>query len=179
MVTNLGGAIPVPNLPVGARYGLLDNLDLSGHLNILPLITGGFTALDASLTWGIIRHQGRRGFDLATGAGLVLMTDFDTAARISPLVDMALGYAVNRFHPFIGFEAVIDARASGVIVDPYVGLEVDIGSWSISGEVLWFHPAHNWYSSAIRYVSINDTQGAVGVILGLKRRFDLTGGLKR
>jgi hypothetical protein len=158
---------------------LLDNLDLSGHLNLLPLITGGFTALDASLTLGIIQHKGRRGFDLASGAGLVFMTDFDTAARISPLVDMALGYAVNRFHPFIGFEAVIDARASDALVDPYVGLEVDIGAWSVSGEVLWFHPAHDWYSSAIRYVSINDTHGAIGAILGLKRRFGPKRGLKR
>jgi hypothetical protein len=89
LVTNLGPAIPIPNLPLGLRYGVTDRLDVGGHVNVLPLAMGGFLMLDSSLTWGIVRHEGRSGPNLATGAGFVLFTDFRDGARVSPMVDLA------------------------------------------------------------------------------------------
>lgn len=170
MVTNLGGAIPVPNIPVGARYGLTDRLDAAGHVNLLPIVMGGFLALDASLTYGLLKQEGKSGVNLATGAGLIFFSDFQSGARVSPVVDMAVSYTVSRFTPFVGCELVADMWQSRAIADPYFGLEVDVGRWSLSLAVVWFHPAHDWYASSIRYFP-ETHQGALGFLVGLKRRW--------
>ncbi len=170
MVTNLGGAIPVPNIPVGARYGLTDRLDVAGHVNLLPIIMGGFLVLDASLTFGILKQEGKRGVNLATSSGVAFLSDFQTGARVSPVVDMAVSYTVSRFTPFVGCEFIADMWQSRAITDPFVGLEVDVGRWSVSAAVVWFHPAHDWYASSIRYFP-ETHQGALGFLVGLKRRW--------
>jgi hypothetical protein len=178
-VTNLDAPIPVPNIPMGARFGLRENLDVAGHINVLPLIMGGFLAADASFTWALVAHEGEKGLNLATSSGLAVLTDFENGARVSPLVDIAVSYTYLWVTPFVGFETIVDLWASGAITNPFVGFEVDIDSWTLSASGIWYHPAHDWYASSIRYLAPN-YQGSIGVMLGIKRRWDLMkGGLDR
>ncbi len=51
-VKNLGVVIPVPNLPLGVRYGVTDRLDVAGHLNLLPIFTGGFLGSAPEIAMG-------------------------------------------------------------------------------------------------------------------------------
>ncbi len=174
LVTNLGPAIPIPNVPVGLRYGLTDRLDVAGHVNLLPLVTGGFLLVDTSLTWALVRHDGPRGWNLATSAGLAVMTDFQDEARVAPIMDIAGGYTVDWFTFYAGAEIALDPWGGGAMANPFIGAEADIRErWSLSAAFVWFSPGYSVFSSSIDYVSAN-SQGAVGFILGLKRRWDLS-----
>ncbi|MDD5306252.1 MAG: hypothetical protein PHU25_02915 [Deltaproteobacteria bacterium] len=172
LVRNLGPPIPVPNVPVGARYGLTDRLDVSGHVNLLPLVAGGFLAMDGGLTLGLVRHKGRIGPNLATSAGFVLLTDFDTAARVGPLVDMAASYTFDWLTPFVGLEIIPDPRGGRVVTDVFAGLEADFGRTSVSLAGVWFHPSFDVSASPVEYVSL-DNRGALGVLLGVKVRWNM------
>jgi hypothetical protein len=170
--TNFGGAIPVPNIPLGVRYGVTDRLDVHGHANILPLVIGGFLALDAGVTWAIVRRPGRDGINLATSASLALLTDFDTGARVVPFLDLAGGYTWNWLTAFLGAEVWLDFWGGGVAANPYVGVEFDIRRTTISLAGVWYNPGLDASSSAADYVSGLD-RGGIGVQLGVKYRFDL------
>ena len=92
---------------------------------------------------------------------------------------MAMSYTYHRVTPFLGFETIVDLRASGAITSPYVGIEIDIRNWTLSAAGIWFHPAHDWYASSVRYLAPN-YQGSIGLMVGIKRRWDMTaGGLER
>jgi hypothetical protein len=170
-ITNLGRPIPVPNIPVGVRYGITDRIDISGHVNLLPIIMGGFLAFDASATWGLVKHSGTRGWNLATGTGFVFFSDFRDGARIAPLLDMAGGYTIEWFTPFVGAEMAIDFWGMNVVVNPYAGFEIDISNLTLGASVVWFYPGYNWYASTIKYVSPNE-QGGIGILIGIKYRWD-------
>lgn len=172
MVTNFGGAIPVPNVPVGLRYGVTERLDVQGHVNLLPLVIGGFLALDAGVTWGLVRHDGPRGWNLATSASLALLTDFQTAGRIVPMIDIAGGYTWSWFTLFAGAELWVDFWGGNVATNPYLGVEFDIRSATISLAGVWFHPALDAGASSANYVSGVD-RGGIGVLLGVKYRWSL------
>jgi hypothetical protein len=171
---NLGVPIPVPNIPIGARYGIKNWLDVSSHVNLLPIIMGGFLALDASLTWALVRHDGPKGWNLATGTGFVFFSDFDNGARIGPLMDIAGGYTINRFTPFAGIELTVDCWGPGVIWNPFVGLEIDIKKTTLSAAAIWYNPTFDAYTSSVDYVSPG-YHGSVGLIIGVKHHLFLLG----
>ncbi len=173
MVTNLGGAIPVPNVPLGVRYGVTDRTDVSGHVNLLPLFMGGFMTLDAGATYAFYRHSGRDGFNLAGSAGVALLTDFQDSARVSPLFDIYGGYTYSWFTVFGGGELVADFWGGRAVVSPQVGFEADIGSLTLSAAFVWHHVGHDVTNSSIRYVTGSANRGAAGVLLGIKYRWDL------
>lgn len=174
MVTNLGPAIPIPNVPLGLRYGVMDRLDVSGHLNLLPLVTGGFMMLDASATWALYRHEGRDGWNLATSAGLALLTDFRESARLHPIFDIAGGYTYRWFTIYGGTELIVDFWANSAIANPFVGVEGAFGRFSISGAFVWFNVGHSTYASSIIYVNSDAERGSAGLMIGIKYRWDLS-----
>lgn len=169
-VKNLGPPVPIPNLPVGARYGLTDRIDVSSHLNLLPIFAGGFMALDAGVTWGLIKHDKKNGWNLATGTGLILFTDLQDQARISPVVDMAGGYTFDPITVFTGFETALDYWGGSAITNLFTGIEVETGRLILSAAGVWFDPAFDGSTSPVEYVSA-DYRGAFGFLLGAKIRF--------
>jgi hypothetical protein len=175
LVRNLGPPLPVPNLPVGARYGLTDRVDAFAHVNALPLVINrGFLTMDGGVTLGLVRHEGRIGPNLATSVGFVLLTDFDTAARGGPLVDMAASYTFDWLTPFVGFEASPDLSGGRVFMDVFVGLEADFGRTTVSLSGVWFDPSFDVSASPVDYVSLGN-RGALGALLGVKVRWSLPG----
>ena len=169
---NLGPTIPIPNLPIGARYGLTDRIDLSAHANVLSFVMGGFLTLDTGATWGLYQHQGKKGFNLAMSTNLFLLTDFQEDARVGPLLDMAGGYTYDWLTTFGGFEMIIDFYKPNAITNSFIGVEFDIKKASLSLSGIYFHPAFNAYASSVKYVSPGD-RGAIGILLGFKYRFDI------
>jgi hypothetical protein len=173
-IRNLGPSIPVPNLPLGARYGVTHRLDVAAHLNLLPLAMGGFMALDAGVTYGLVKHEGRSGPNLATQLGAALLTDFKEGARISPTLDLVGGYTFGWFTPFAGAEFAVDAWGGRLIGNFFAGFEADIGNLTLAASGVWFTPWFDTYSSVVDYES-PDQAGAVGCLLGVKYRFHLPG----
>jgi len=171
-IKNLSSDIPIPNIPLGARYGVTDRIDVGGHVNVLPLIMGGFLVLDAGATFGIIRHDGRSGPNLASQAGFAFMTDFQDGARIIPMLDLAGGYTWAWFTLFCGAEFAYDPWGANLHGNFYAGLEADIGNLTLAASGVWFTPWFDTYSSAVQYAAPNDA-GGIGLLLGVKYRFDL------
>jgi hypothetical protein len=174
-VTNLGPSIPVPNMPVGARYGITERIDVASHLNLLPLGMGGFMALDAGATYGLVKHEGRSGPNLATQVGAILLTDFKDGARISPTFDLAGGYTFGWFTPYAGAEFAVDGWGGRLLGNFFAGFEADIGNWTLAASGVWFTPWFDTFSSVVDYVSPGDA-GAVGCLLGVKYRIPLSQG---
>lgn len=178
LVQNLGTPIPIPNVPLGVRYGLTDRLDVAGHTNLLTFFTGGFLVLDAELTVGLIRHEGRRGPNLATSVGFAFLSDFQTGARFTPMFDIAGGYTIDWFTIYGGVEVLIDPWSQSVHIDPMVGVEFDIRNFTLFGTFIWYHPFGDGYQNSFEYVSPGD-HGGLGLMIGLKGRFDLNEGRRR
>jgi hypothetical protein len=164
---NLGGPIPVPSLPVGARYGVLDGLDVSAHINPLTFVVGGFVTADAQATFSLVGDGQRRGFHMATSTGLGLLTDFSQMVRVSPLFDLAMSYGFSKAAPFIGAELILDVWGGAVIWNPFIGLEIDVGRTTLSLAGVWFNAGFDTYSTPLDWVSPGN-RGAIGVLLGLK-----------
>jgi hypothetical protein len=177
LIQNLGPAIPIPNVPVGARYGVNDHLDVAGHVNLLTLFAGGFLVIDTELTMGLIRHEGSRGPNLAASVGFALLTDFQSGARFSPMFDVAGGYTIDWFTVYGGVEMLLDFWRGSVHLDPMVGVEIDIRSFTLFGTFIWYHPFGDGYHNSFEYVTPGD-HGSLGLMIGLKGRLDL-GGLGR
>ena len=171
---NLGATMPIPNIPVGARYGVTDRVDLASHVNVLPMIMGGFLALDAGATYGIIKHEGRSGPNLASQVGFALLTDFSDGTRVSPTLDLAGGYTLGWFTPFLGAEFVGDVSGERLLGNFYAGSEADIGNLTLAAAGVWFTPWFETYTSSVEYVS-PERHGALGFFVGLKYRFDVLG----
>lgn len=164
---NLGAPIPMPSLPVGARYGLVDGLDVSGHINPLTFVVGGFLTADAQATFALVGDGQRRGFHMATSTGLGLLTDFSQMARVSPLFDLAMSYGFSKVAPFAGTELILDVWGGAIIWNPFIGLEVDLGRTTVSLAGVWFNAGFDTSSTPLEWVSPGD-RGAIGVLLGLK-----------
>ncbi|MFO8072992.1 MAG: hypothetical protein R6V85_14050 [Polyangia bacterium] len=176
LLRNLGPALPVPNLPVGARWGATDRVDLSLHTNPLPLIVGGFATLDAGATWALLGQDGGRGLEMAASTGMLLVTDFQTDARIAPLVDFAAGWALEHVRPFAGVQLAADLWGGGLMINPHLGAEFEMGrraALSLTG--VWFHAGFDTADSTVEWVSPGG-RGALGLLVGLKLRFETRGG---
>jgi len=173
LVTNLGPAVPIPNVPLGIRYGVTDRVDFSAHWNVLPVVLGGLVQVDAGFTWAILHRETGSGPNLATGASLMLMTDFRHGARLSPILDIAGGYTYRWFTVFAGFDVVADYAGGGALFNPFAGIEVDLPRRvALQLAAKWFSPAFEGFASPIRYVSV-DYRGGIGVLVGIKFGFDL------
>ncbi len=172
--TNFGAPIPVPNIPLGLRYGVTNRLDVQGHVNLLPLVIGGFLTMDAGVTYALLRHSGREGFNLATSASLALLTDFNSAGRVFPFFDIAGGYTWRRATFFAGAEIWFDFWGGNVAASPYLGVEVDFRRTTVSLAGVWYHSALDTNASAADYVSGLD-RGGLGLQVGIKYRWSLGG----
>jgi hypothetical protein len=172
LVNNLGTPIPIPNVPLGVRYGVTDTFDVAGHVNLFTFFIGGFLVVDTELTLALVRHEGRRGPNLATSVGFALLTDFQEGARIDPLFDVAGGYTVDWFTVYAAAEFLVDPWGQSVHVDPMVGMEFDIRNFTLFGTCIWYHPFGDGYRNSFEYVTPGD-HGGIGVMLGLKGRIDL------
>lgn len=172
LVQNLGPAIPIPNVPLGVRYGATDRIDVAGHINVLTLITGGFLTFDAELTYGFVKHEGRRGPNLAASVGFALLTDFQNAARLNPMFDIAGGYTIEWFTFYFGIDFLLDPWSKSVHMDPMVGVEFDIRRFTLFGTFLWYHPFGDGIHNSFEFVTPGG-HGGLGLMFGLKGRFDL------
>jgi hypothetical protein len=190
MFTNLGGAIPMPNLFVGGRYGVLDDLDVSAAYNLTGPISPGI-AMDLILGahWVPIQPGLRsqtatpeQGWSLATGLQLHSLTDFETGFVAIPAIDLAVGYRYKWLNPFVGASLALHFfrpadRANIPMLSPYVGAEFILSKRAaISARVTFFDVAYNYWGSPVDWVYLkkdNDARKRKAILgVGLGFSFD-------
>ncbi len=186
MLTNLGAPIPAPNLFVGGRYGVRDDMDVSVAYNVTAPITPGiplnliladhFVPIQPGV--GSQADSPEKGWSLATGASAHLLTDFETGFIAVPVFDVATGYRHGWFNPYVGVSLGLHFfRPFGDVhvpqLSPFVGADFILNRCnSISIRVTFFDVTYNYYGSQVQWVYLrNDPDGKkqyapVGISLG-------------
>lgn len=179
---------PTPQVRVGARHGVTDDVDVMGHL-ALDGMGSAILALDAGAVGQMTRTRG--GFAMALSGRLHVVIDLDDLAPPSffPEVGLHLEHPIDRWGSFFfglgGLAQIAAPRARPFFfLSPYLGLEVffdpitnaegvGVERTGIALQVGWINP---WESSAtlVRYVP--EGAGAITVLLALRHRF---GGIDR
>jgi hypothetical protein len=188
-IVQLGqAAFPTPQLRVGARYGVTDDIDVMAHL-ALDAFVSGIAALDLGLVGQMVRR--RNGFAMALSARLHAVVDLDDAVapRFYPEVGLHLEHPLDRtvwlFFGVAGLAQFAPPRMRPFLfISPYAGLEArfDPGreadgtpreQTGLALQVGWINP---WEGATgiVRYVP--DGAGALTLVLALRHRF---GGVDR
>lgn len=188
---DLGPPLPMPNLFVGGRYGLLQDLDIAVHYNLTaPIIPGIPLDLITGVYWVPIQPgiRGQEGSpDKGWGAGgsfaLQWVTDFKHGFRIIPMFELAGGWRYRWINPFIGTAVGLDFyrphdKTPFLHVNPFLGTGFIIKDRaSLSLKCTFFDIAYNFYGSQVNWIYIvNDTDddkkyGVFGIALGFSWDF--------
>ena len=189
--TNLGPPLPMPNLYIGGRYGLLQDLDIAVHYNLTaPIIPGIPLDLITGVYWVPIQPgiRGQEGSpDKGWGAGgsfaLQWVTDFKSGFALLPAFKLARGFRYKWINPFIGTSLGLNFyrphdNTPFVQVNPFLGAEFIIKERaSLSLKCTFFDIAYNLYGSQVDWVYIVDNTeedrkyGVFGIALGFSWDF--------
>jgi hypothetical protein len=191
LLTNLGAPIFAPNLFVGGRYGVLDDLDVSAAYNVTgPIIPG--VALDLALGAhyvpiqpGLRAQAGtpERGWSLATGFELHGLSDLETGFLVFPAFDLAAGYRYRWFNPFVGVSLGLNFyrpfdEVHPTMLNPYVGAELILSrKAALSFRVTFFDVTYNYWGSQVEWVYLardddaRERRAILGISLGFSWDF--------
>lgn len=190
VLTNLGPPLPIPNVFIGGRFGILKDLDIAAHLNVFAPIMPGLLDLITGVYWvpiqpGIRRQENspNRGWGAGGSFTLQWITDFNTGFIILPAFELAGGWRYKWINPFIGMSMGLNFyrphdNTNFVQVNPFLGTEFIIKDRvSLSLKCTLFDIAYNLYGSQIEWVYIVDKveddkkYGVFGISLGVSWKF--------
>ncbi len=186
VTTSLGPPVPMPNIFLGGRYGILQDLDVAVHYNIFaPIIPGIPLDLITGVYWvpiqpGVRSQQSSPNKGWAAGGSLSLqwLTDFKNGFMLMPALELAGGWRYKWVNPYLGLSCGLnfyrpeDTR-NFTQLNPFVGTEFFIRDRaSIALKCTMFDIAYNLYGSQIKWVYMvdntaeNKKYGVLGVSLG-------------
>lgn len=183
---DVGSAVfPAPQVRVGSRHGVSDDLDVMAQVQ-LDSSTSGVLALNAGVVGQMTRSPG--GFAMALSARLHAAIDLDDAVwpALFPEVGLHLEHPLEpRVWLFFGTSGLgqIDPPPDRpfLFLAPYLGIEVrfdPVGAelreqTGLALQVGWINPWET-RTSLVRYVP--DGAGALTVVLSVRHRI---GGIER
>ena len=199
ITTSLGAPIPIPNLFLGARYGLLDDLDISVNYNLTaPIIPGIVLDLQTELHWIPIqpglgaqkenpadKKSTKNGFSAGGSIGAAWMTDFKSGLIVIPYLDLVAGWRISWFSIFLGTEVGLHffrpfEQTDVLYLSPYVGFEFfPTEKVGLSLRATWYDITHNAYGSQVDWIYMGQDQNEkkayapFGVSLGFSYDFPL------
>jgi len=191
VTTSLGPPVPMPNIFLGGRYGILQDLDVAVHYNIFaPIIPGIPLDLITGVYWvpiqpGIRSQQSSPNKGWAAGGSLSLqwLTDFKDTLMVMPALDLAGGWRYKWINPYIGTSLGLNfyrpkANATFLWLSPFLGSDFIIKDRAaITLKCTIFDCAYNLYGSQIKWVYMIDNTdehkkyGVLGLALGFSWRF--------
>jgi hypothetical protein len=159
-----GAPVPLLLSTVGARYGLVDRLDISLHTHITTLAAYKLFGLDLGLGWLVFDQRGAiPAVDLS--ARFYFFTDFaqaQSAGELSITTSWLIGEQVM---PYLTFTVYVDALAGAAHLAPGIGAEFRVGRFAIIPEVRWYAPETSTRGSSVEWLSPGK-YGAIGLVLG-------------
>jgi hypothetical protein len=189
--TNLGGPVPAPNLFVGGRYGLRDDLDISMNYNLTSPIVPGiglngilaahFVPVQPGI--GAQKDSKQKGWSAATSTSVHLITDFVHGAVVIPASDFAFGWRCKYFNPYLGLSLALHFfrpydTVKPVFLSPFVGSDFILNKKvSLALRVTFYDVTYNMYGSQVEWVHLvnkvseKKKYGIVGISLGVSLDF--------
>jgi len=153
LVEALGVDLATPILTVGGGYGLRDDLDLFGNLDLTAALYG-----DLHLEPGLAYHPVIReaGFvpTLTVAGSAHLITNF-VDARVYPQLTLAGAWRIRRRHLlYVGADSAMGFGATTrVVVGPLVGGELRLGRVGLTLEAKWLAPYYDVAPTAPSWIS--------------------------
>ncbi|NLG17796.1 MAG: hypothetical protein GX556_10735 [Fibrobacter sp.] len=135
LMTNLGVAMPIPNLYLGGRFGVREDLDISGHLNLTsPIIPGIALDLITSAHWvpfqpgtGNQSATPDRGWSSGLGLDIQWVTDFKGGLVVLPSIDLSGSHRYRWLSTFAGSAFGLNFYRPGdesiLQISPFLGFE--------------------------------------------------------
>lgn len=157
LIGNIGGAVPVPAVVLGAKYGLTDDWDVHGAVHLLPTAfrTPG---IDVGITRRLLKERGAIPEITAT-LRLPLLTDF-RSARVYPELEAYASYLLRRRALlYLGMTTLFDFfwdRDPHVKVHfgPVIGADVRFRQrYSMGLALRWISPQEDYGSLVVDYIS--------------------------
>jgi hypothetical protein len=166
LVQALGVDLAAPILTVGGGYGLRDDLDLFGNLDLTAAVYG-----DLHLEPGVAYHPVVREAGLVptlTVAGSAhLITNF-VDARVYPQLTLAGAWRIRRRHlVYVGVDSALGFGATTrAMVGPLVGGELRLGRVGLTLEAKWLAPYYDVAPTAPTWISPAD-HGYLDLLVGV------------
>jgi hypothetical protein len=147
LVAAFGTNPPIPNLTIGANYGLSDRLDLSGNLYLLPLLYS-LAGLDAGVAWYPVLNDGAVptiGIQPRIAAFASFKSGVDDRFRLYPSISSSGSWKLGSGRIYTGFDLTLplsqpdyDPDPPHVIFSPLIGYRWNLGtSWRLFTELKW------------------------------------------
>lgn len=171
--------LPIPLVTAGASYGVMDRLDVGGHVHVTSALyrTAG---LDAQTSYMLLKQEGAIPALSFTGR----LYGFTNGLTVwgAGQVDAAVSYlAARRFLSYLDATAFIpignvktplsEFPAAPLLWSFALGEAFELGDhWELQLEGRWYSPDRDARNHGVTWVSIAH-QGAVGVLLGARYRF--------
>jgi hypothetical protein len=147
LVAAFGTRPPIPNLALGARYGLGDRIDLDGNLHLLPLLYS-LAGLDLGVTWYPLLNDGAVptiGIQPRVMAFASFKSGVDDRFRAYPAISSSAAWKLGSGLIYTGFDFVVpvsqpdyDNDPPRVIFSPLVGYRWNIwNGFRLYTELKW------------------------------------------
>ena len=186
LMTNLGFACPIPNLFMGGRFGIREDLDVAGHLNLtLPIIPGVFDLI-TDVHWVPVQPGIRfqksttdRGWGAGISSSVQWITDFQNGLVILPALDLSGSYRCRWISFFTGasFGGNFyrpEESDNSLQLSPYLGIEfITSKKLSFGIKCTAFDILYNFNGSQTEWIYLLDDveqrkkHAPLGVAIGL------------
>lgn len=169
-MADVGAPIPLPLSTVGASYGLLDRMDVHGHVHLTPLAFFNVPGLDVGATYLALEEQGSVPAVAVTSRLYAFSNLRDGTLTYGDLSATASWLLARRWLTYGSLTGMVDFLDGRFMWSPAIGEQVLLGSWSLQLEARYYDPTYRSASSAVHWVSAGG-YGAFGVVLGAGFRF--------
>lgn len=170
---------PLPHILPGATYGVTDNLNIDGNLNILPL-PYGLANLEIGATWFPLIGNGKTptiGMELRLLAMLSFKSNIPDRFRAYPMLSPSLSWKIGKHRLYAGSNLVLpisqpdfDNAANAFIFSPFIGLRWALGEKiNLLTELKWQGANIAADKLPISYASVA-IYGGLSPLLGLEWR---------
>lgn len=186
VITKLGAPLPSPNLFVGGRYGIRDDIDVVLHYNLTPPIVPGiglnliagtqFVPIQPGV--GDQKSQKDKGWSVSTKGQIHLITDFINGALVFPEISLAGGYRYRWLNPYLGVSIALHFfrpydETAPLFLSPFVGSDFIVSeSVSLGLRATFLDVTHNMYASQFDWIHLvnapskHKRYGMFGITLG-------------
>ena len=185
LINVFGASIPIPLTSVGVGYGVSEKV--TGYVSLqTTTLFYGVVHLDGGLNLNILKTDSMNRLipGISAGVGLnAIYNLWDKGFKVFPMLDVNAYWDYSRKKEnfaYIGLNNWIDMSTTRVhrvpqenhwIFSPAIGHVFANEKWDFTTEFKWLAPSYSNQKLVVDYVKPTGTKGAMGIYLGLNRKF--------